>query len=76
MKPLSDGDRVEIKKTILNRILGNTQINFRSTSVTLFGGSNTTVRGDLTIAGKTAPGELHLTDLMRPASDCRAQQVP
>ena len=62
VKPLSDGDKSEIKKTITDKILGNTTIDFRSTSVT-GGGSNATVQGDLTIAGKTAPAQFQLQDL-------------
>ena len=62
VKPLNDGDRADIKKTILDKILGNTTIDFRSTSVS-GGGSNATVQGDLTIAGKTAPWQFQVQDL-------------
>jgi polyisoprenoid-binding protein YceI len=62
VKPLSEGDKAEIKKTITDKILGNTTIDFRSTSVT-GGGSNATVQGDLTIGGKTAPWQFQVQDL-------------
>ena len=62
VKPLSDGDKAEIKKTIVDKILGDTKIDFKSTSVS-GGGSNATVQGELTIAGKTAPVQFQLQDL-------------
>jgi len=62
VKPLSEGDKTDIKKTITDKILGNSTIDFRSTSVT-GGGSNATVQGDLTIAGKTAPWQFQIQDL-------------
>jgi len=62
VKPLSDGDKGEIKKTIIDKILGNTTIDFKSTSIS-GGGSNATVQGDLTIAGKTSPAQFQLQDL-------------
>ena len=62
VKPLSDGDKVDIKKTIIDKILGDTKIEFKSTSCT-GGGSSATVQGDLTIAGKTAPAQFQLQDL-------------
>ena len=40
VKPLSDGDKVDIKKTIIDKILGDTKIEFKSTSCT-GGGSST-----------------------------------
>ena len=61
-KPLSEGDKADIKKTIVDKILGNTKIDFTSTSVS-GGDSNVTVQGDLTIAGKTAPAQFQLQDL-------------
>ena len=62
VKPLSDGDKAEIKKTIVDKILGDTKIEFKSSSIS-GGGSNATVQGDLTIAGKTAPAQFQLQDL-------------
>ena len=49
MKPLSDKDREEIKKSIGGKILGTGNITFTSTSV-----NGNTVSGDLTINGHTA----------------------
>ena len=62
VKPLTDGDKAEIKKTIVEKILGDTTIDFNSTSVT-GGGSSATVQGDLSIGGKTAPAQFQLQDL-------------
>jgi polyisoprenoid-binding protein YceI len=62
VKPLSEGDKADIKKTITDKILGSSAISFRSTSVS-GGGSNATVQGDLTIAGKTAPWQFQLQDM-------------
>lgn len=61
-KPLSEGDKADIKKTIVDKILGNTSIDFKSTSVN-GGGSSATVQGDLTIAGQTGPASFQLQDL-------------
>jgi len=62
VKPLTDGDKAEIKKTILDKILGNSQISFRSTSAS-GGGSSGTVTGDLDIAGKSAPVTFNVQDM-------------
>jgi len=62
VKPLSDGDKAEIKKTIVDKILGDTTIDFKSTSVS-GGDSNAVMQGDLTIAGKSAPVQFQLQDL-------------
>lgn len=62
VKPLSEGDKADIKKTIVDKILGDTKIEFKSTSIN-GSGSNVTVQGDLTIAGKTAPAQFQLQDL-------------
>jgi len=62
VKPLSEGDKADIKKTILDKVLGNTQISFRSTSC-MGGGSSGSVTGDLTIAGKTAPVTFNIQDM-------------
>jgi len=62
VKPLSDGDKTDIKKTIIDKILGDTTIDFKSTSVT-GSGSNATLQGDLTVGGKTAPAQFQIQDL-------------
>ena len=58
-KPLSQGDKGDIKKNI-TKTLGRSDISFESTGVS---GSvpNLTVKGDLTIAGKSSPVTLNLT---------------
>ena len=62
VKPLTDGDRADIKKTILDKVLGNTQISFSSTSCAGEGSSGT-VTGDLSIAGKSAPVTFNIQDM-------------
>src|SRR6266851_406822 len=66
VKPLTDADRAEIKKTIREKILHTGQhpsITFRSTQVAGTAGS-LSIDGDLTIIGKTRPVAVHgrLTD--------------
>ena len=62
VKPLSDGDKAEIRKTIVDKILGNTRIDFKSSSIS-GSGTNGTMSGDLTVAGKTAPATFQVQDL-------------
>jgi polyisoprenoid-binding protein YceI len=62
VKPLSEGDKADIKKTIIDKILGNSTVTFKSTSINA-SGSNATVQGDLTIGGNTAPATFQLQDL-------------
>ncbi len=64
VKPLTDKDRASIQKTIEKDILGSSEIGFTSKSVD--GG---TVKGDLTIAGRTQPVEF---DLRRDGDRARA----
>jgi polyisoprenoid-binding protein YceI len=61
VKPLTDADRAEIKKTIRGKILRTAQyptITFRSAQVTGTPGSFT-IDGDLTITGRTQPVTVH-----------------
>jgi polyisoprenoid-binding protein YceI len=59
-KPLSDGDKSDIKKNIDTKILsGGQDITFKSKSVSLNGGK-ANVSGDLTIQGKTQPAQVQL----------------
>ena len=53
VKPLTDGDREDIRGTIDKKVLGGQPISFRSTSVA--GDDQLTVSGDLTMAGRTRP---------------------
>jgi polyisoprenoid-binding protein YceI len=53
VKPLTDGDREDIRGTIDKKVLGGQPISFRSTSVE--GDDQLTVSGDLTMAGRTRP---------------------
>lgn len=57
VKPLSDNDRAEIKKSIANKILGTGKITYQSNSV-----SGGTVSGTLTINGKSAPVTVNLSE--------------
>jgi polyisoprenoid-binding protein YceI len=56
VKPLTDKDRVEIRKNIDEKILGGDPISFRSTSVRPEGeGERLAIDGELTMAGTTRP---------------------
>jgi YceI-like domain len=48
-KPLSDKDKGDIKKSIDKKVLGSSQISFTSSEV-----SDSAVKGDLSIAGKSS----------------------
>ena len=63
VKPLTDGDRESIRKTIDDKVLGGQPISFRSRSVRDAGG-RLAVEGDLTMAGTTRPvtAELDVAD--------------
>ncbi len=61
VKPLSGGDKEDIKKNITKKILTNPDLSFQSTSVKASDGS-ATVMGDLTIMGNTQPVEMKVTD--------------
>ena len=54
VKPLTDKDRADIRKTIEEKILRGQPIAFRSTAVELRNGG-LTVRGELDLAGTTRP---------------------
>jgi polyisoprenoid-binding protein YceI len=54
VKPLTDGDRAEIRKNIDTKVLGGQPIAFRSTSLERTGG-RLAVTGELTLAGTTKP---------------------
>jgi polyisoprenoid-binding protein YceI len=56
VKPLTDKDRVEIRKNIAEKILGSHPIRFRSTHMQLVdGGGRLTVEGELSMAGSARP---------------------
>jgi polyisoprenoid-binding protein YceI len=56
VKPLTDKDRVEIRKNIAEKILGSDPIRFRSTDVRLVeGDGRLTVEGELSMAGSARP---------------------
>jgi polyisoprenoid-binding protein YceI len=59
LKPLTDKDRADIRKTINEKILLGQPITFRSSSVEP-GSGRLSVRGDLTIAGATRPASFEL----------------
>jgi polyisoprenoid-binding protein YceI len=66
LKPLSDKDRAEIRKTIDAKVLGGSPISFTSRSVrgAADAGAPLVVEGDLTLAGQTHPvtAELAMAD--------------
>jgi YceI-like domain len=55
VKPLSDGDRASIHRTIDEKILGGKPIDLRATECEGAAGTATSVRGELTLAGTTGP---------------------
>lgn len=59
-KPLGDKDKVDIKQGMQDKILGTSQITFRSSEVTAQNGS-LNVRGDLSVAGSSDSIEVPLT---------------
>jgi len=62
MKPLTDKDRVEIRKNIDEKVLGGQAITFRSSGVEPNeDGSQLSVSGELTMAGNAAPVSAELT---------------
>jgi polyisoprenoid-binding protein YceI len=63
VKPLTDGDRESIRKTIDDKVLGRQPISFRSRTVRHADG-RLAVEGDLTMAGTTRPvtAEVDVTD--------------
>jgi polyisoprenoid-binding protein YceI len=61
VKPLSDGDKADIRKNITQKILTSPEISFRSNSVKVAGNS-ATVSGDLTILGRSQPVDIQLSE--------------
>jgi polyisoprenoid-binding protein YceI len=59
VKPLSDGDKADIKKNITQKILTSPNISFKSTGVNP---STNTVTGDLTIMGRTQPVDVKISE--------------
>ena len=56
VKPLTDKDRVEIRKNIAGKVLGSHPIRFRSSDVRLVeGDGRITVQGELSMAGSARP---------------------
>lgn len=59
VKPLSDGDKADIKKNITQKILTTPAISFESTGANP---STNTVTGNMTIMGKSVPVDVKLTE--------------
>jgi polyisoprenoid-binding protein YceI len=59
VKPLTDKDRLEIRKNIDAKVLGSHPIRFRSSDVRL--DDQLTVEGELSMAGSTRPVSVQLT---------------
>lgn len=55
LKSLTENDKADIKKTIDKDVLKGSAIEFRSTEVTDGAGGSMSVRGELTLNGKSAP---------------------
>jgi polyisoprenoid-binding protein YceI len=60
-KPLSDGDRREIKKQMTS-ILGNSTASFASSKIVRFGASGGAIEGTLTLNGQTQPVRLQISE--------------
>ena len=60
VKPLTDGDRREIKKT-MRRILGDATASFTSSRIVPSGASGGAIEGTVTLNGKTQPVRLQVT---------------
>jgi len=60
VKPLTDGDRKDIQKTI-GQILGGATASFASSRVILSGASGGAIEGTITLNGKTQPARLQVT---------------
>jgi polyisoprenoid-binding protein YceI len=60
VKPLTDKDRVEIRKNIDAKVLGGEPILFRSSDVQLVEGGRLTVEGELSMAGSARPLSVQL----------------
>lgn len=61
LKPLTDGDRREIKKT-MSGILGTGTATFTSSQIVPSGSSGGAIEGTLTLNGKTQPARLQVTE--------------
>lgn len=55
LKPLSDKDKADIKKSISDKVLGSSQITFQSTEVT-----DSAAKGELSIAGSSSSVDVPL----------------
>jgi polyisoprenoid-binding protein YceI len=60
VKPLSEGDKADIKKNITQKILTTPEISFTSTEVQPSGDA-ATITGDMKIMGKAAPATVKLS---------------
>jgi polyisoprenoid-binding protein YceI len=62
LKPLTDRDREEIRANIDEKVLGGERIRFRSTAIAVGdGGRRLSVRGQLSIRGRSRPASFELT---------------
>ncbi len=60
-KPLTDGDRRDIKKT-LSGILGDGTASFTSSKITRFGASGGAIEGTVTFNGQSQPARLQVSE--------------
>lgn len=62
VKPLTDKDRRDIRKTIDEKVLGGEPISFRSSALEAGGGGGErlSVRGELTMSGQSGPASFEL----------------
>jgi polyisoprenoid-binding protein YceI len=62
VKPLTDKDRDEVRRSIDEKVLGGEPIGFRSSAVEVAeGGGRLSVRGELTMRGRSRPASVELS---------------
>lgn len=62
VKPLSEGDKADIKKNATQKVVSKHDITFNSTAVQPQGDNAAAVTGDLQIMGKTNPVQIKLSE--------------
>ncbi len=62
VKPLSEGDKADIKKNATEKVVTKHDITFKSTAVQPQGDNAATVTGDLQIMGKANPVQVKLSE--------------
>jgi hypothetical protein len=72
VRPLTDGDRLEIRRLINDKVLAGRPIGFRSSAVAAAGEGAVEVHGDLTLGPATRPAVFSLTTAAGGRVQCHA----